>query len=198
VCDWLPGEDPKRQAVNATKEDTVATDPTSPHSGDAALVTDPTSSMAQPNRAAGPADDLRFQPRERPGRRPASRAREAGDRPSPVATARGLTLVAGIWLIIAPFVLGYAGDDPTWNDIVFGAIVAILALAGISGLSRHPALSYATGLIGAWIFASAFWLESSATAAWNDVILGFVVFVLAIISARADAPTYAKRGRSPR
>jgi SPW repeat-containing protein len=177
----------------------VATDPTRPQSSDAALATDPTSYIAAPNRAAGPADDPRFQPPERPRREPEARARAARDRRSAVATARGLSLIAGIWLIIAPFVLGYGGGDPTWNDIVFGAIVAILALAGISGLWRHPALSYATALIGAWIFASAFWLDSSATAAWNDVILGLIVFVLAIISARAgEEPPYARRGRPGR
>jgi hypothetical protein len=35
--------------------------------------------------------------------------------------ASGLNVLAGIWLIIAPFVLGYDDGDPYWNDIVFGS-----------------------------------------------------------------------------
>jgi SPW repeat len=51
-----------------------------------------------------------------------------------VATASGLNLLAGIWLIIAPFVLGYGDGDPYWNDIVFSVIVFVLAL--ISATAR--------------------------------------------------------------
>jgi hypothetical protein len=43
-------------------------------------------------------------------------------------------------------------------------------------------------LIGAWIFISAFWLDGTGRASWNDVILGAIVFILGIIawSERGD------------
>ena len=111
-----------------------------------------------------------------------------------LAALSGLTLLAGIWLIIAPFVLGYANGDPYWNDIVFGAIVAFFALIRIAGAYRAEWLSWLNALIGAWIFASAFWLDSSGRAQWNDIILGVIVFVLALISATARRETaYAER-----
>lgn len=110
----------------------------------------------------------------------------AGDWRAAVATASGLNLLAGIWLIIAPFVLGYAGADPYWNDIVFGAIVAALALARIVGAYRASWLSYVNALIGVWLFVSAFWLDSSGRAIWNDIILGIVVFFLGLTSATAS------------
>jgi hypothetical protein len=53
------------------------------------------------------------------------------------ASSLTLTRVAlGGWLIAAPFVLSY-GDvpKPTWNDIVVGAVVISLAVAG-TGLLR--------------------------------------------------------------
>lgn len=112
-----------------------------------------------------------------------------------VLTASGLNVLAGIWLIIAPFVLGYSDGDPYWNDIVFGAIIAVLALARVSGAYRMPELSWINALIGAWIFVSAFWLDDSARASWNDVILGIVVFVLAISSATASEAATSPRWR---
>ncbi len=39
-----------------------------------------------------------------------------------------INILAGIWLIIAPFVLGYSNNaTPLWNDIILGIIIAILA-----------------------------------------------------------------------
>jgi hypothetical protein len=99
-----------------------------------------------------------------------------------VRVAAGLNVLAGIWLIIAPFVLGYGGGDPYWNDIIFGAIVAVLAAGRALFLPRQTWISAINVVIGAWIFASAFWLDDTARAAWNDVILGAIVFVLGIVA----------------
>jgi hypothetical protein len=101
--------------------------------------------------------------------------------------AAGLNVLAGIWLIIAPFVLGYSGGDPYWNDIVFGAIVVALAGTRLLGAYRQAWMSWLNMLIGAWLFASAFWLDQTATAGWNDVILGIIVFALGLIAATATA-----------
>jgi hypothetical protein len=109
-----------------------------------------------------------------------------GDWRSIVIAASGLNVLAGIWLIIAPFVLGYSNGDPYWNDIVFGAIVTVLALARVSGAYRASWMSWLNMLIGAWIFVSAFWLDNTSNAGTNDIILGAIVFVLGLISATAS------------
>jgi hypothetical protein len=133
-------------------------------------------------------------PREESDYREPAPARAPADWRQTVATASGLNLIAGIWLIIAPFVLGYANGDHYWNDIVFGAIVAFFALIRIAGAYRAEWLSWLNALIGAWVFASAFWLDSSGRAQWNDIILGAIVFVLGLISATARRETaYAER-----
>jgi hypothetical protein len=53
-----------------------------------------------------------------------------------------VNVAAGVWLIAAPFVLGF-GHDPhaassTWNDIIVGAIVVLLA--GVSGIAARADL----------------------------------------------------------
>lgn len=102
-----------------------------------------------------------------------------------VAAISSLNLIAGIWLIIAPWVLGYTAGDPKWNDVVFGAIIAGLALLRTVGIRPTAWASAVNMVIGAWLFASAFWLDSSTQATTNDIILGIVVFVLAAASMSA-------------
>lgn len=109
-----------------------------------------------------------------------------------VIAASGLNILAGIWLIIAPFVLGYRGSDPYWNDIVFGAIVAFLALVRATGAYRASELSWINAVIGVWLFVSAFWLDSSGRASWNDIILGAIVFLLALASTGASEDANAR------
>lgn len=117
---------------------------------------------------------------------PVPPAGPSGDWRATVATASGINVLAGIWLIIAPFVLGYGSNNVYWNDIAFGAVVGILALIRISGAYRASWLSWINMIVGAWIFVSAFWLDNIARAAWNDVILGAIVFFLGLISATAS------------
>jgi hypothetical protein len=109
-------------------------------------------------------------------------AAPAPSRAGDVRVAAAINALAGIWLILAPFILGYGSGNPYWNDIVFGAIVLAVALVRLAA----PALaviSWLNVVIGAWLFASAFWLDTTATASWNDAILGIVVCVLGLIAA---------------
>jgi SPW repeat len=117
---------------------------------------------------------------------------------STVMVASGFDVLAGIWLIIAPFVLGYGGGDPYWNDIVFGAITGLIALARVAGAYRASWLSWVNALIGVWIFVSAFWLDATNAAKTNDIVLGAVVFVLAIASATASDEGMAAERRGLR
>ncbi len=103
-----------------------------------------------------------------------------------VASLSALNVVAGIWLIIAPWVLNYAPGDPKWNDVVFGAIVAFLAFVKIGGAYRSTGISILNAAIGVWLFIAAFTIDATSTASWNDIILGVIVFVLAIGSAGAS------------
>jgi hypothetical protein len=114
-----------------------------------------------------------------------------------IETLSGLNVIAGIWLIIAPWVLGYSGRDPRWNDVVFGAIVTVFALLRTFGAYRADWLSWINALIGVWIFIAAFAIDYTTTAGWNDIILGVIVFVLAMGSAEATAAVLPRRRGAP-
>jgi hypothetical protein len=115
-----------------------------------------------------------------------------------VIGASGLNVLAGIWLIISPFVLGYSGADATWNPIVFGAIVAVFAAARAAGAYRAAWLSWLNMAIGVWLFISAFWLAQTARASWNVGIMGIVVFILGALSAGATPYAAARTRRNTR
>ena len=111
---------------------------------------------------------------------------EAGRGRSDVAGFSGLNVLAGIWLIIAPSVLGYSARVPRWNDVVFGIVVGLLALIRAAGGYRQHWASLVNALVGIWLFVGAFTIDHSAVAMWNDVILGAIVFALAISSTEAS------------
>jgi hypothetical protein len=112
---------------------------------------------------------------------------------SEIAGLSGLNVIAGIWLIIAPWVLGYSARDPRWNDVVFGIIVGIFALTRATGAYREDWLSWINALIGVWLFVAAFTIDHTSTAAWNDIILGIIVFLLAVGSAEVTASLFPRR-----
>lgn len=87
----------------------------------------------------------------------------------------------------------YGHGDPYWNDIVFGAIVAVIGASRMVLSIRHAWMSWLNMIIGAWIFASAFWLDQTARAGWNDVILGIIVFLLGGAAASAVGARFADR-----
>lgn len=56
--------------------------------------------------------------------------------------ASWLNVLAGIWLIIAPFAVHYQTSGQTWNSVIVGIIVAILGIvSGSTGASTHPTVT---------------------------------------------------------
>jgi hypothetical protein len=124
--------------------------------------------------------------------------RRRGDWRGEIMSLSGLNVLAGIWLIIAPWVLSYRTNDPRWNDVVFGIIIAIIAFMRAFGAYREEALSWVNALIGVWIFIAAFTIDASGAASANDIILGIIVFVLAAGSAEVTADFFRRREAADR
>lgn len=106
---------------------------------------------------------------------------------SKIVTASGLNMLAGTWLIISPFVLGYEAADAFWNPILFGAIVLVLAVTrAVLPSARTWWMSTINAVIGVWLFLSAFWLASTAVAVNNMWITGLIVLILAVWSGTSS------------
>jgi hypothetical protein len=102
-----------------------------------------------------------------------------------------VTLVAGLWLVVAPFVLDY-GDavtwvDGYWNDVLVGAAITVTSATRIVTPSYTAPLSLATAALGVWLIVAPFALGYNATgesvaATANDIATGIVVLVFALAS----------------
>lgn len=107
-------------------------------------------------------------------------------------TASVLNLLAGLWLIISPFVLKYNTlQVATWDTVIVGIIVLVLAWIRAANPIRLVGLSWINLLLGIWLIASPFALTYSnmPKATWNNVVFGVVVIILAIWSAAATPAT---------
>ena len=96
----------------------------------------------------------------------------------------------GLWLIIAPFALGYTAISNGWNDVSVGLLIAVMA--GWAAFTKSPtsalSLSSIVGVAGLWVAVSSFIFAHLPPAAvlWNDVIVG--IAVLGLGAARALNP----------
>ena len=108
-------------------------------------------------------------------------------------SAAALNLILGVWLFISHWVLGYTGEDPTWNDIVFGILVAVVAAIRMSGFPLSRFASVINMTIGVWLVIAGLTIADSGAAVANNIIVGALVFILAAVGV---APALERRGHS--
>lgn len=104
------------------------------------------------------------------------------------STASWINVLAGIWLIFAPFVLGYTQPNAVTNDIILGIVIGILALIRVFSPLRSTWLSIINILLGLWLIAAPFVLGyTNSTPFWNDIIVGIIVAVMALWSSSSSS-----------
>ena len=124
------------------------------------------------------------------GAAPSSR----GDRTVTITRAAAvIEVLVGLWLAASPWFVGSGGSTVLrWNDVVVGALLAVLAMARIlrPGLPRTPTVSFG---LGAWTIVAAFVLsfQNGATGTaplWNAIGCG-----AALTAAAAWSTTETER-----
>lgn len=94
-----------------------------------------------------------------------------------------LNFVLGIWVAIAPFVLGFPSQRAAgWNDVIVGLAVLILALFRTT---TGNAPSIANAILGLLLIASPYVLGFASLSAllWNNIVLGAVICFAAFIAS---------------
>jgi NADP-dependent 3-hydroxy acid dehydrogenase YdfG len=87
----------------------------------------------------------------------------------------------GLWLATSPFSLGYTDAASTWNDVVTGLVVCVLAvLALVRRLGAWP--SWANAVTGSWLLFAplVFWAPDAAAYA-NDTLAGAMLIAFAFL-----------------
>ena len=106
-----------------------------------------------------------------------------------------ITVAAGAWLLVAPFVLSYsptaASFHAYWNDAAAGIALVFAGLLRLTLSGRATWLAALSAGLGGWLVAAPFVLGFAATgdalrATVNEVAVGILVVVLAVLSALAQ------------
>lgn len=110
-------------------------------------------------------------------------------------------VLAGLWLILAPFILNFEGADTAqWNHIIVGAAVLVLAAIRAFNPDERESLSWMNVVLGLWMIVSPFLLGYANVndAQTNSLITGVVILALAAFSAYETNEAHREEGRSPR
>lgn len=96
-------------------------------------------------------------------------------------TLSGLNVLAGIWLIISPFVLHYSSTGNVWQEVIFGIVVGILGIVRLAA----PNVSWPSWInliIGLWMIIAPWTMATTNAAKWSEVITGIIIAALAYSS----------------
>lgn len=114
---------------------------------------------------------------------------------SQVQTATGLNILAGIWLLISPFIVSGFGSTSTANNVVCGIVIGLIATTRWVAMPDTPVPSWMNAILGLWVLVSP-WLLGFSTRmgpTWNNVILGIIVVCLAVWAAVVTTRTMRPR-----
>lgn len=96
-------------------------------------------------------------------------------------------LVAGLWMIVSPWVLAYQPESrPMWNAVVLGALIAAVAFTALYRAFAWQ--EWVNAVLGLWLIVSPWVLGFAGlqAAMANAVIVGAVVAALAIWALGTD------------
>lgn len=105
--------------------------------------------------------------------------------------ARWACFAAGLWLVLAPLVLGYGSLGPILHGVAVGTLVCIGALAAI----EWPASRFALALPAVWLLVTGP-RSADVAAAAAEVAAGALLLVAFAWPARRARPCRAASGAS--
>ncbi len=94
-----------------------------------------------------------------------------------------LNLAAGIWLVAAPFALGFSTRAAIANDVVVGVLVIMMSAWALFTFRGIP--SWINAILGVWLIVAPYALEYHGRgevrdATSNDIAVGVVILVLSV------------------
>jgi hypothetical protein len=92
-----------------------------------------------------------------------------------------VNILLGIWLVVSPWVLAYVDETmAAWNAAVIGVVIALAAMSALVAYEKWE--EWITAALAAWLIASpyVFGFGGMQAAAWNHLVVGLLVGVLAL------------------
>jgi hypothetical protein len=90
-----------------------------------------------------------------------------------------VNFILGAWLIVSPYIFGYATGQARWNQTVMGIIIVVLAIWRYTAVDAAWA-SWVNALVSLWLIIAPFALGYQLAAAyWNEIIVAIITLVVA-------------------
>ena len=100
-----------------------------------------------------------------------------------IKTLSGINLLAALWILISPFMLGLLGTNFALIAYTTGIILLIVSLVRVTLPERSAWMSWVNAILGFWLLISPFAISGlKMTAIWNNIIIGLIVIVVAVWS----------------
>jgi hypothetical protein len=115
---------------------------------------------------------------------------------SEVSGASGTALLAGLWLLLSPFLLSYRGADPAVVDAALGALMILVAVLRLTALRGQAWPSWVNVALGLWLVTSGLLIADSAVARCNEVVVGGLLVLVATLSGGATLTARRRARRS--
>ena len=103
-----------------------------------------------------------------------------------VRFASMIVLLAGLWFVVSPWIFGASSPPMAFNNWMAGGMIATFAYMRLIEPGSEFA-SWVNVFLGLWVMASP-WIQAYARVEdrlVNTLIVGVVIFVMALISAKA-------------
>lgn len=107
------------------------------------------------------------------------------------------TVLAGLWLIIAPLVLNFTGNNAAqYNHIIVGIAVLVLAAIRAFDPDEREGISWMNVILGLWMIVAPYLLgyANVNSARTNSLIAGAVILILAAFSAYETNEAHREQG----
>ena len=104
--------------------------------------------------------------------------------------ARWASFEIGMWLLLAPLVLGYAEFGAVLHDVALGLLVCIATLAAL----EWPPFRFAMALPAAWLLFAG--RAAGGAAGVTEIACGVALLVLVAIPSGRRLPRPAEPGRA--
>ncbi len=91
---------------------------------------------------------------------------------------RWASIVAGVWLVLAPWLLGYVDVTARTNDIWIGLAMIAVSLTAI----RVPGFRFVNSGLAAWLVMAPFVLSYNTVQPMvNDIVVGLAVLAFSMV-----------------
>lgn len=106
----------------------------------------------------------------------------AASQPGPIKVASGINFLLGVWFFVSPWVFGAYTHPSSWNNWIFGVVIAVLAAIRFYNPAGLRIFSWVNMAIGIWVFCSPWALSYTGNTARfvNSLCVSALLFILAI------------------